>query len=282
MKTIRYCLFDILEGLREMRALFLAAFAAFLLFDVLAYAKCALSGLSTSLLSFGSFLATGWGGAVIFNPERHLSPILPAEWMLTVALMLYIPLRYPTRDLSISGARFAMLAGSRSVWWFSKALWVAICVMLYWAEFIAVSYIAALVVSGDVSTIVSGDIAPMFGFDSMALLDARDAGVELGGFVPSAIAVSCALAMSQLSISLILKPILSYMVHLSLLFASVVFFTPCLPGNHLMAARGVCAIPNGLMPSEGYVFALLVLAVFLAAGSLVARRMDFLSREYDS
>ena len=111
MKTIRYCLFDILEGLRDVRALFLVELVVVLLFDVLAYAKCVLSGLSPSLLSFGSFLATGWGGTLVFNPERQLSLILPAEWMLTIALMLYIPLRYPTRDLSVSGARFAMMAG---------------------------------------------------------------------------------------------------------------------------------------------------------------------------
>lgn len=282
MKTIRYCLFDILEGLRDVRALFLVELVVVLLFDVLAYAKCVLSGLSPSLLSFGSFLATGWGGTLVFNPERQLSLILPAEWMLTIALMLYIPLRYPTRDLSVSGARFAMMAGSRLAWWLSKALWVVICVLLYWVEFAIVSYVAALVVSGDVSTVVSSDIAAMFGFDSIALLDLRGVGVEIGGFVSSAAAVSCALAVSQLAISLVLKPVLSYMVHLSLLFTSVFFFTPYLPGNHLMAARGIEAIPNGLAPSEGYLFAFLIVALFLIGGAMVAQRMDFLSKEYDS
>lgn len=78
-----------------------------------------------------------------------------------------------------------------------------------------------------------------------------------------------ALGMVQMTLSLFMKPVFSYICSLVYLLASAYYTSPALLGNYAMVLRSEQVMENGVSPTVGVLYAT-VLAVLSAAARLYA------------
>lgn len=84
--------------------------------------------------------------------------------------------------------------------------------------------------------------------------------------------------MIQLVISLILRPIISFLCTVVILFFSAFYLTPWLLGNYLMAARSSAFLAYGMNPGLGAIFSLVLIADMVVVGAIIVNRIDLFAK----
>lgn len=270
---------DLQEGFREIARHMLAACALFLGLMVLLLLKMGASGIPLSEASFTDFVLSAAGGGAPYRPESHAPFPLPIEWMLTMLLMMFIPLGYPLRNSMGIGKTLMIASGGRWNWWLSKCLWIILYVMAYWMCMLVVAALCSLLVSGELDPAPSESLYAFTWIDRFALVNGPRLLMPALG---AAIAMSCALCLAQLVLSLVIRPILSYACGATLLFASAFFFNPLLTGNYLMLSRSGVFIEHGTDPLVGCTIGAAISILSACIGGYAFQRTDLLDKEYSS
>lgn len=281
MKLTQILLTDIEEGFGEMkRGLCVLAVLELVLALVLVALTMA-SGIAKSDLSIDDVLTSIFGGMMIYDFTTNMPFNLPIAWLLMMALVLFLPLSYPLRDLSGFGLQVLVGTKNRLAWWLSKCIWLGLYSALVWLLALAISFTVSLVTSGSVDSGVSQDAASLLSLDTWDYVSVpRSAG--LAPFVISACMMTWALCVAQLTLSLWIRPVLSFTVGALTMFASAFFFIPFLPGQYLMAGRSNLLIKSGVDPLMGLALAALIGAVSYAVGAIRFSHMDLVGKEYSS
>ena len=119
---------DAIEGFASIVRLLFISCALFVLLIGLLFLKADASGADYSKATFADFVLLIAGGSKtdIYDPSSNMPFVLPAEWMLSMLLMLFTSLRFPYRNLMGIG-KTLMVEGERWSWWLSKCVWTVSC-----------------------------------------------------------------------------------------------------------------------------------------------------------
>ena len=165
---------------------------------------------------------------------------------------------------------------SRKTWWYSKCCWIivtmAIINMIILSAIMIFGLITKASFSGEVSEYciaVSNNKFDYYMYKSFHI------GLKL--VLPFFIMV--AMSMLQMTISLVVKPNVSFMLTVTHIISAAFYKTPFLFSNYAMLLRNDAVVNNGLRAATGILISIIVTVSSMIIGSIVFSRYDILNRE---
>ena len=226
-----------------------------------------------SCLGFESYLLNIFAGIERYSYDPSEPFRLPAQWLFTLLCIAYFTLHYPSRDLSGMGVQLMLASGSRRHWWFSKCVWIAASVISVFLIGITICFISACLSGGFQENLINVAALRAMNFN-VDTLTSPPWNVAI--VVITAVAMTLSICYVQFAIAVTTKPLIGFVVTVSILFVSAFVQDPCLVGNYLMAARSEVFTSGGMIGSVGIVFSILLSSAAIGFGYLYFRNMDIL------
>lgn len=278
----KFVSFDIKNGLLKEWKKYLIALSVFLAFLSIHYLRIyaensslRASGEEELGFTVGDLLISVLGGMKVFHYGDGEAFLFPALWIFFFLLLLFFTLRYPTNDLDGMGKSMLLLSQKRQTWWFSKCVWCASFVLMYFTVFYIASFLMGICLGGEV-VLQPSEYTPYALDGGMYLKDPPWDIVPGLVLIPC---VSCGIALFQVALTLFIRPIFAYVISCVLFISSAYFFSPFLVGNYAMLFRTHIFLEEGVSLSAGFLAAFLLIFASIMIGYLRVERMDILTRE---
>ncbi len=230
--------------------------------------------------TLGNTLLYIFAGIQEYDPQVDTQFIFPAVWMLLYLVLAYFTLYYPYNDLEESGQNILLRSGGRRLWWTSKCCWNICTVVLFFLIGWAVIVTACLIQGVPLSMELSQNINMLLRMRiSSPLLYPTELTLEI---LMLPMLVMVAVNLTQMTLSLFIRPIYSYMVTGAFLLASTYYQSPFLIGNYAMPIRSSRMIENGVNPIYGILLSLGLIVISYLVGLLYFKRYDILRKGNES
>lgn len=235
-------------------------------------------------LSLGDCLAFLIVGSSQPSPDPHAvsAPVMlriPYAWL----LLTLIPLAL-VAQVGKGGVSGLVASGGRAKHWAGRCAACFLMCCLYWLAALGGCIVFVALGGLDASLETSPWFPDAAGLSRETLPEAPyDAAAPL----VSTCALSCALALAQLTISEAVGPRMGFIFSAAILAGSVYSMTPLLLGNFMMAARSTVFVVShqivltegtlqaGLSPGLGVVVACALAAASVTAGTMAATHKDY-------
>ncbi len=280
MKFYKVVLHDIINGTMHRKGMFLTL-AVFLVEALyagafLGIAMDAIEGLSVSSADYFVFLFSGCAPLDLVSNLFGFQ--LPVLWIAIFAASALAVFLYPTQDLERYGEQVMLRINSRSLWWFSKVIWVVLTTMIqFLLGFMVVCVVC--VWNGNALSLNNTPVLTPALFREIPYFSKEISytPVEfIGRFCCMTICVAVTLNLIQLLLSFVLHPIAGFLVSLSILTLSAVHTSPILVGNYAMAMRTSDVIQNGVVPGHGAAVCAAICCIVIISGNAYFTGCDIL------
>lgn len=275
MSSLKLFVFDLKNGIATYWYRYVLIFFFFILAALASQNDSLRQGLPLEDLTFGDYLFGTFYGMQEYHRDSLMPFSVPALWISLFLLVFYAVLDYPYQDILGAGQRFIVQSQSRTTWWLTKCLWVIVSIVLvYIISFLALLFIT-FISGGAFDFSFSANVLTMKGF-------AKDYVFELGNlfsFLFLCFVMTVSLGLLQLFLSLILKPAISFIFMIIILFFSAYYQFSFLPGNYLMAARSGAFFSSGLDMFGGIILAVGIGVAATLCGGMYMKRMDIIEKE---
>lgn len=226
--------------------------------------------------TLGDCLLFFFGGCDLYLFDRTRPFIFPAQWMVLLLLVLYLNLYYTNDSLHGIGVQFMTRLKSRSAWWISKSICVTAGVLLYYLLGILTTIVTCLLLGGNLSLQVSPLLPDVM---EIYALHTRQPALNLLPAYMLSVCTVLFLCQLQLVLTVVMRPILSFLILAAYLLLSSYFMSPFLPANYAMPVRSELYVEGGLAVSTGFLTIGILLVLTLLIGWLYFKRTDILNRE---
>lgn len=272
MKFFKLIKFDFAQGVFKQYVKFIIIFLFVVISCLDFYAQ--LRAFNCTGFTYGHFLLYIFGGIEEYIPSPSKPFPVPFRWLLWHFLILYFTLHYMHDDLTGFGQSLIYRCKSRTMWWLSKCVWNAVYVFAFYV----IGWITALGFSVICKAEISFDITPMpmllsFG-EKQIVCEHYDLIFQLT-VLP--LLVSVAVSLVQMTMSLIIKPMLSFVISAVIFISSAYKLSPWLLGNYAMAVRSDTAVVNGLSETVGAVFSAFISICGIIIGICIFRKYSILN-----
>lgn len=207
-----------------------------------------------------------------FDPAVNKGVNLSITWFVFHALLFSFISFYITNDLKKNTTSLLLRVRSKKLWWTSKYIWCIATVFLYYSLFFAIAIIFAScfgTASFDVSNLIADE------FFGMQIKNISVWKMLFSSLLLPMI-ISVAIAVFESALSLVLKPIYSFIVLICYLVASTFYYSEYLLFNFSMVIRNNFEGVNGVSNQYGMLIAILIIVVSYFAGMTFIKRKDIL------
>lgn len=274
MNLIKFIRFDIKNGI--LRKFYVYLVYSFFIVISIYFFQGKLHSYEIDRYSIGDCLLFLYGGAKEYIPKTGEIFEMPYLWLVNHLLIFYFTLSYMDNDLSGFGQQLIYRSGGRVIWWFSKCIWNIIMV----AGFYIIGVIIVLLIGikkAELSLDISEHISYVVDFgDQLRQNCAQKIALEI---LILPIIYSVTVSLLQMTLTLLFKPIFSYIVSSSICLSSAYKLSPVLLGNYSMAARNNKIINNGMSSVEGIILCTIISALSIVVGILIIRKCDIVNKE---
>lgn len=212
-------------------------------------------------------------GMAPYDPNSNTPFQVPVTWLFVHLFLAFLVGNYPVKDLAGYGQQMLLRSKKRTQWWLSKCAWCCGSVLLYYLAGYAVLFVLSLFAGGPGLT-ASPELSARFN----EFLPEAPAGQLAAVALLLPILLSMALSLLQMLLSFATKPFFGYLFVAALLITSAFFFTPLLPGNHLMLLRSSAALPGGISGWVSLAYGLGLSAACIGGGTFYLKRYDILEK----
>ena len=268
---------DVRQGLGRAWAKFLVAgvlFGVFAAVYLVQAGNILRAGEVHEQTTLGDLLLYIYQGMPVYTAASGEAFTVPAMWLIVNLYIAFIVVIYPYNDLLGVGHQVLIRAGRRWQWWLSKCAWNVCCVALYYGIGYAVILLSALIGGAEMRMKLTESGAVLA---NVGIAWANPVKFSWAVFLLPALS-SLALCLLQMTLSMFVKPVISYMVTAGVLVASAFFATPLLPGNHSMLVRSEALMPGGIALHPAALVDVVIIAAAVAAGIWRFRKYDILDR----
>lgn len=207
---------------------------------------------------------------------------VPVMWMLSIGLCLFINLDYPVDDLTAFGQQVIIRSGSRSQWWLSKCVWnLCSCIIYFLLAYFTVLVFCILThvhISAfntpEITRLVLGEIY----FDSSVDLTMKIYETVLIVMLAPFL-ITAALSMLQMTLSLVIKPVMCFLVSISILIVSAYYMAPLAIANYSMIIRNGRFLSGGMNTIQGFIISGIIIFISIMAGIFIFKHHDILNFE---
>lgn len=280
MKFIRLLFFDLKNGIWKNRMMFLVPIlvGTITFFEATNRITHVSEVRISQEISFGDYFLYLYGGMPQYVPSATNYFEFPVVWMIVIIAILYLVLNYPFKNLAGVGQHILVQAKGRVPWWISKCIWNITSTLLYHAFVVGTILIGCLMRNNSISGQIHKDLIElMFQFSQDIVL--RDVKKLTFIVCLSPILFSVSLNMLQMTISLFIKPIYSYILSLSILLSSAYLMKPYMIGNYAMMIRFRWIWEKGLMVETGILVSLVIIMASIVVGMIRIYHLDILPKE---
>lgn len=272
MKFFKLIKFDLYQGAFKQYGKFIIIFI-FLIISCLDF-YVQLKAFYVTEYTYGHFLLYIFGGMKEYIPSPSEPFPVPYRWLLWHFLVLYFTLHYMHDDLTGFGQNLIYRCKSRTIWWISKCIWNAI----YVSSFYIIGWITVFVFSVLCKAKMSFDITPipmLLSFGEKQIISEHYNLLFQLTILP--LLVSIAVSLIQMTMSLIIKPMLSFVISAVIYISSAYKLVPWLLGNYAMAVRSDLTISNGINSKIGAIFSVLLSLCSIIIGILLFKKYSILN-----
>ena len=230
--------------------------------------------------TLGNTLLYIFAGIQEYDPQIDTQFVFPAVWMLLYLVLAYFTLYYPYNDLEESGQNILLRSGGRRLWWTSKCFWNICTVVLFfligWVVIITACLIQGIPLSMELSRNINMLLEMRI---ASPFLYPTELSLEILVLPPL---VMIAVNLMQMTLSLFVRPIYSYIITGVLLLASTYYQSPFLIGNYAMPIRSSRMVENGVNSIYGVLFSVGIATISYLVGLLYFKRYDILRKGNES
>lgn len=166
---------------------------------------------------------------------------IPLNYLMITVFIGYLIGHYPVNELKENGKTYMMHFGNRYTWWRAKSIWNIFSIILFCAIGLLVITIFTAV-GGDFNTRISNQMLQLLEFPILHSSPWIIIISSIGLNIMTLIAIS----QFQITLELIISPVLSYMVVITIWVISAYYYNTWLPGNFLMLYRTYVCRVNGV------------------------------------
>lgn len=204
---------------------------------------------------------------------------LPIFWLLQIVICLYLSLDYILYDLSNSGSQVIIRGGSRTQWFISKCLWNLSSIIIYFMIAWLTVFLSAICAGAKITLHYTDAIL----YFSCNTLPAESAGAsslcnELTAFALP-LATYAALNMLQMTLSVFLKPVIAFLICVSLPIIALFWNSSLVLGNGAILLRNDMFTPNGNNTISMVMVSLFTILMCILLGCFQFKKYDILGRE---
>ncbi len=228
---------------------------------------------TSEIIGIPDLLINMFAGNLPFDPDTNKGIKLSLVWFIFHAFLSLIVGFYLRDDLKKSACPIILRVKSKARWWTSKFLWCILTVLAYYFVLILSTCIFSLIF-GDTSS--GGNVIICNTFSNIYIGDTGFfEGVTVFFLLP--LAISIAVSAFQIAISLLLKPIYSFLLVIIYLVASAFYCNPILIFNFTMISRNASFSRNVSITAEaGFCSALCLTIVSYFLGLVLVKKKDIL------
>ncbi len=280
MKFIKLLKYDIHNGFRQNMMKIISVFIiSIILCADFYFAKqrsYALDG-EVPVATFLDYACYLFGGMAEYVPSLGEGFKFPVRWFLLHLLLFYATLHYPIRDLFSLGISVLPRSEKRSFWWHSKCLWI----MVYTIFSYLLIYIAIFLFCSLIGEEVSFMITPEF---LNRIMGARTTFDKFNDNLVYAILllpmmITVALNLIQMLLSLVLKPLLSYLLIITFCLAGTYFNSSLIWSNFAMPLRSEFIVLDGYSVGLGVMLCMIIILITIIIGGAIFHRMNILDKD---
>ncbi|WP_080801316.1 hypothetical protein [Arabiibacter massiliensis] len=237
------------------------------------YARAMGADDSSGGFGFVDVLAYFFAGSDYYRAGGKVPFALPIGWLIQQILIAVLVGSYAVHDLGGQAPQVLVRIGGRWAWWLSKCLWTAATVLAFYAAeaFVALAAAAAL---GGLGAMGDVESVAVLGF-SLSGLD----GARLALLLVLPAALSLALSLAQVALSLVAGPFMAFVAVVAFLATSVYFGSPLLIGDCSMMARSAFVQQGGVDAAAALAACAGVGSVAVILGGLAFSRRDLADRK---
>lgn len=269
--------FDLYNGIVRQRKKIVVVCIAYILIN-LVYANLTYTFIKNGMipsakeLNIGDYIAYYLFGISEYIPDKNNPFPFPFLWMFQILGCCFFCLHYPLEDLYECGKQRLILCGNRMIWWVSKSVWLFSNIILYYIIAYFSSMIVAVIFGANISSSISVYITYLIKLTG-TLKDAPYDGKMYFLFI---VFVVFSICMFQMALSILIKPLYSFVCIAGYLLASAYFNVPYLIDSFAMLARSELVDVEGYSMSSGCITAGVFLSISFIFGMFLFNRKDIL------
>lgn len=228
--------------------------------------------------TYADYIMYIYGGMTQYIPNPADPFQFPAIWMIWFMSLLYFMSSYAYKDMQTVGIQLLTRSGSRLLWWMSKTVWCFIGTLLFHAVIWLTVCIGCVVTKADLTfTLHTDSICRLFQtFSTGSAVGIADIPTII---LLLPVVVSFAFCLCQMTLSLFIKPMFSYLAMAVTVILSTYIFSPMLLCNYAMLIRSELFMSNGVNAYTGYAYAAIVVLFLTLFGARVFYSYDVINRE---
>ncbi len=270
-KLVRY---DFVNGTVKQYKKYLLSLIFFLSLGIL----YRLSRLGVEEVTYGNYILNVFVGIPEYIPSTLEHFKLPIIWICFYLFSCFTVLYYPYNDISDLGKSVLINSGKRSYWFFSKCCWTVFSVLIYFLLFYFSQMIICLLFSDSFSPDITQQDAEYYFANSFNLTETYLTHIPVLLYVLPFF-VNIAICLFQLTMSLLVKPMYSYIVSSGVLVISVYYTNRFAIGNYAMILRSQEIMQTDISADFGIIICAVISLISIIFGIIVFDRYDILSKE---
>ena len=168
---------------------------------------------------------------------------------------------------------------TRSGWFISKCIWSILSTVVFFFILILSEFAFVLISGGKLSLHNSSQAFSrmFFWVNSQEVLLTIWQGIYVAIFLPLISVMT--LNIMEMTLCLLVKPIISFLICMSMLVLAVYCNSPYAIGNGAMTIRSALIVENGQNPVDTILFSTVVILFCIVAGTVRFKYMDILGME---
>ncbi|MCI8669017.1 MAG: hypothetical protein HFI34_05790 [Lachnospiraceae bacterium] len=227
---------------------------------------------------FADYMMYIYGGMDKYVPESGNYFIFPIRWMVVFLMISFITLSYPYKDMQGFGRQILIRTRGRTIWWLSKCIWNIFSVLIYHSVIFGIAALFGIAVGSGITGKINKDLQyEVFQIAGDSLLSDDMSWPFVIILLP--VLISLSINLLQMTLSLFIKPIFSFLIAAFLMISSAYFTSPYLIGNYAMSMRYDMVIEDGVSVTAGLVVAFVLMILSVGTGMIRFRRYDICNED---
>lgn len=226
-----------------------------------------------TVATFSDYVLYYTAGSKPFNPLENEAYSIPALWLFQILLCNFMCLVYPLDDLNATGKIRLILSRSRSSFWFAKCIWICCNTLFYYGLFYITSLISCIITGNSICLYASGFTPEIMGYWSERTLEGP---YLFGSFYLLIPLTVIAISLVQMTMSLLIGKLYSFLITAIGLLASSYFETSYLLGEYAMPIRSNYFTMNGYDARAGYIYVLSIIVLTSVIGCFIFNKKDIM------
>lgn len=206
-----------------------------------------------------------------FDPKQSFQ--IPLLWFVFQIGISYFTAYYTEKDYTNNGANVMVAGKNRSSWWFSKAIWCVLSVLIYYFVTFFTCSLFSMAQGAKLSFNVSYDFYKAYFGYNVTYISYSDL-IIVSIITPMLITVGICLVQQLLS--LVLSPVTSFALTSMLYVLSAYYTVWFLPGSFTMWLRSSYYDEKGLNPLSGVLISTMLIVLVLVLGKAHIKSKDII------